>query len=215
MNVSGSSPLSSTTTLTSNPSATSSSHDRAAAPWPGGVRIEAEHDLRREPPQQLRLLRRQRRAARGDAGAACDLEHLREIEIPLDQDGEPELPDGRLRQVQAVQRPALRIDWRLRRVQILRPALVGVHLPAAERDDRAGVATPANLVRADGLEIFGLELHLVAGQLAQLPRREEWRALDVRRDAFARGLKSFRVSVSMISLRNRSVGGSRSFAESP
>ena len=34
MNVSGSSPLSSTTTLTSKPSATSRSHERAAAPWP-------------------------------------------------------------------------------------------------------------------------------------------------------------------------------------
>src|SRR6266487_4478920 len=38
MNVSGSSPLSSTTTLTSNPSATSISQERVAAPWPAATR---------------------------------------------------------------------------------------------------------------------------------------------------------------------------------
>ena len=96
MNVSGSSPLSSTTTLTSNPSATSSSHDRDRRALAGRVGVEAEHDLRREPAEQLRLLRRQRRAARGDHRRRLRLKHLREIEIALDQDREAELPDRRL-----------------------------------------------------------------------------------------------------------------------
>ena len=59
----------------------------------GRVGVEAQHDLRREPPQQLRLLRRQRRAARGDHRRRLRLEHLGEVEIALDQDGEPGLPD--------------------------------------------------------------------------------------------------------------------------
>ena len=45
------------------------------------------------------------------------------------------LPEQRLRQVQAVQRPALRVDGRLGRVQVLRH-LVRLHRPAAERHDR-------------------------------------------------------------------------------
>ena len=44
-----------------------------------------------------------------------------------------------LRQVQSVERPAFRVDRRLRRVQILRD-LVGVHGSAAEGNDRPGVA---------------------------------------------------------------------------
>ena len=49
MNVSGSSPLSSTTTLTSKPSATSSSHDRTAAPWPAasGSKLRTTFDVNR------------------------------------------------------------------------------------------------------------------------------------------------------------------------
>ena len=65
MKLSGSPPVGSTATLTSNPSATSNSHDRAAAPWPAASGIEAQDDLPGEPAQQLRLNRRQRRARRG------------------------------------------------------------------------------------------------------------------------------------------------------
>ena len=49
----------------------------------GRVGVEAEDRLRREPPQQLRLLRRQRRAARGHGRSRLRLVDLREIEIPL------------------------------------------------------------------------------------------------------------------------------------
>ena len=87
MKVSGSSPVGSMATLTSNPSATSSSRRSRRRALAGGVGVEAEDDFRGEPAQQLRLRRRQRRAAtrrpRGDPG----LIHLREVEIALDQDG--------------------------------------------------------------------------------------------------------------------------------
>ena len=85
INVSGSSPLSSTTTLTSKPSFTRSSHDSRGGPLPGGVRVEAEHDLRREPPEQLRLLGRQGRAAGRHDRRRFRLKDLGEIEISLDQ----------------------------------------------------------------------------------------------------------------------------------
>ena len=96
MNVSGSSPAGSTATFTWNPSATSSSHDRAAAPWPAASGSKLSTTFDDEPPQQLRLLRRQRGAARRHDRQPALLQHLREIEIPLDQHHEARLPEQRL-----------------------------------------------------------------------------------------------------------------------
>ena len=89
---------------------------------PGRVRIEAEDDLRREPPEQLRLLRRQRRAARGDRPAPPAPETpARSRSSPRPAPRSPAFRICGLRQVQPVQRPALRVDRRLGRVQVLRP----------------------------------------------------------------------------------------------
>ena len=51
------------------------------------------------------------------------------------------------------------------------------------------VEWPPDLVRADALEQLRLETDVVARQIAELPRPEEGRVLDVGRDAVARGLK--------------------------
>ena len=129
MNVSGSSPLSSTTTLTSKPFGDQQLARPGRGALAGGVGVEAQHDLRREPAQQLRLLRasapcRRRRPP----GAACVWNTCAKSKYPSTSTAKPTLPNLRLRQVQAVERPALRVDRRLGRIQILRPALVGVHL---------------------------------------------------------------------------------------
>ena len=72
-------------------------------------------------------------------GAASRPEHLREIEIAFDEDGESLLSDRALREIQAVERPSLRVNRRLWRVQVLRH-LVGIHRASAECDHRPGVA---------------------------------------------------------------------------
>ena len=60
-------------------------------PLAGRVRVVAEHHFRRESPQQLRLLRRERGAARGDDGRRLGLKHLREVEVSLDEHREAQL----------------------------------------------------------------------------------------------------------------------------
>ena len=54
----------------------------------GAVGVVAEHGLRREAPQHLRLLRRQRRAAGRDHRKAAGLVDLREVEVALDDQRE-------------------------------------------------------------------------------------------------------------------------------
>ena len=50
---------------------------------------------------------------------------------------------------------------------------------------REFVERPADLVRADALEHLGLEADVESRQLAELPRGEQWRVLDVWGDARA------------------------------
>jgi hypothetical protein len=69
---------------------------------------------------------------------AC-LPGLRQIEVSLDQHTVIVLPYGPFRHVQPVERPALRVDRRFGRVQVL-GHLAFVERPASERDDRARVA---------------------------------------------------------------------------
>ena len=129
-------PLQQSTTLTSNPSATSSSHERTAAPWPAASGIEAEHDPAREPAQQLGLLRRQRRAARRPRRAPPRPgTPARNRNSPRPAPTIPEPADVGLRQVQAVEGPPLRVNRRFGRIQVLR-ALLAVHRPAPEGDHR-------------------------------------------------------------------------------
>src|SRR5439155_1713441 len=102
------------------------------------IRIEIENHLRREAPEQLRLLRGQRSTAGGDHRLKTGLIHLREVEVSLDQHREPSLPDCGLAEIQAVQSAALHVNRGFRRVQVLR-LLVGVNRSSAECDHRAGL----------------------------------------------------------------------------
>ena len=109
----------------------------------GAVGVVAEHGLRGEASQHLCLLRRQRRAAGRNHRKAARLVHLREVEIALDDQREVAFAQVALRQVEAVERAALRIDRRLGRVQVFR-LLIGFERAAAEGDHRAGVARDRN-----------------------------------------------------------------------
>jgi hypothetical protein len=90
MNVSGSSPLSSTRDVDvkafCNQEFTRPNR-RAEARRRRGR--SSDTDLRREPPQQLGLLWGQRGAARGDRGGRLRLKHLREVEVPSTKTAKP------------------------------------------------------------------------------------------------------------------------------
>src|SRR5688500_5405292 len=85
----------------------------------GGVGVEAQNDLAREPAQLLGLGGCQGGTARSDYGLKPGLIHLGEVEIAFDQHGHVSLPNGRLAQIQSIKCPTLRVDRRFRGIQIL------------------------------------------------------------------------------------------------
>ena len=103
-----------------------------------GIGVEAQDHLGRKAAKQLRLRQAQRGPARGHDCRHARLKRLCEIEVALHEHRESLPADGRLGEVQAVERPALGVDGRLRRVQVLRQ-LIRLDSAAAEGDDRAAL----------------------------------------------------------------------------
>ena len=155
---------------------------------PRRVAVVQQRGRRREPPQQPRLLGRERGAERRHHLLHAGKHQPEDVEVPLDQDDGLGLSDGGLRLMQVVELPSLVEDRRLGGVEVL--GLARSEQPPAEPDDPAAqvvdreqqaVPEPRNhlAVVAHGAQA-GLEHHrLLPAQL--LHRREE--ALPGRREA--------------------------------
>ena len=165
----------------------------------------------------MRLLGGQRGPAGGHRRRRLTLEHLREVEVSLDQHRKAARSDGSLGQVQPVQRPALRIDGRFGRIQVFRN-LLGIHRPPAEGDDRPGLAADGyhQTVAEPVDDLAAVALHQQAAlqqQRLREPLLEEDEFESVprrRRESESQLLGGLRVDAAILQLLARpGAGGSR------